>query len=408
MNRRTLGPGPALLDLGFTASAVTAMSLTSRVLALLLLVPAARLLSLSDFGTFSVLLGAAVAVANVLGSAPADLIATSAAQRLRQTRRRVTLAATVLTVLGAAALVAAVSVSRSMLTLPLAVALCTTASAPVVAMSLLRGIGRPVLGAVLLYLVLPLGRCAVAIAAEQARDHDVRHLLVGLAAVGVCVGAMTLVLLVSVQPADDVERPRPAPVSRPWVAPVAGATVSVGWLALAQAGPLALALAAGPAAAATLVPTLRLCDSLTAIGIGYKAAANRTLQSSADGAFPRGAVTVLLSAFTLAAVAMCSIAPTAVPLFFGSDHRFVWSVALLLLATFALATLVAVKVQLLFAVGAHTRIIRASAAAVLVAVVASRIGAEVAGLDGAAAAMLLTTATWFAALTARRPAEDRH
>jgi O-antigen/teichoic acid export membrane protein len=407
VSRRTSRPGAAVLSLGLTASAVTAMSLASRVLALLLLVPAARLLSLSDFGTFSVLLGTAVAVANVLGSAPADVIATAAAHRLRPTRRRVTLAATLLTFLGAAALGAAVSVSRSTPTLPLAVALCTTASVPVVAMSLLRGIGRPVLGAVLLYLVLPLGRCVVAIAAERAGDHDVRDLLVGLAAVGVCVGAGTLVLLMSVRSAVDVGTPGPAPVGRPWLAPVAGCVVSVGWLALAQAGPLALALAAGPAAAATLVPTLRLCDSLTAIGIGYKAAANRSLQSSIDGAFPRGAVTVLLSAFTLTAITMCSIAPLAVPLFFGSDHRFVWSVALLLLAAFALATLIAVKVQLLFAVGAHARIIGASGAAVLVAVVASAIGAEVAGLDGAAAAMFLTTATWFAALTVGRPAVGR-
>lgn len=408
MSQRASGPRASVLDLGLTASAVTAMSLASRVLALLLLVPAARLLSISDFGTFSVLLGATVAVAHVLGSAPADLVATAAARRPRRTRRRVTVAATLLTLLGAASLGAAVTVSASPPTMLLAVALCTTASVPVLAMSLLRGIGRPVVGASLLYLVLPLGRCAVAVAADATGDHDLRHLLVGLAVVGVCVGAGTVAVLLAVRAAVDVERPTPAPVARPWLAPVAGGMVSVAWLTFGQAGPLALAWAAGPAAAATLVPTLRLCDALTAIGIGYKAAANRELQSSVDGALPRGAVTVLLGAFALAAVALCAVAPTAVPLLFGAQHRFVWNVALLLLAAFALATLVAVKVQLLFAIGAHARIISASGAAVLVAVVAGTIGAEVAGISGTAAAMLLTTATWFAALTAhRRPGVRR-
>ncbi|MBF4605076.1 hypothetical protein [Curtobacterium sp. VKM Ac-2884] len=386
---------------GVTGTVVTGMSLASRVLALLLLVPAARLLSTSDFGVFSLALGLAIAVANVVGGAPADLTATAASSAPARTWRLVTRVVATLTLVEAA-LVAVVLVAPVPAPLVvLSAVVCLSAIGPVLAMNLLRGLDRPVLGAALPYAVLPVGRAVVAVAALHV-GTDLTGLMTALAAVGTVVGLLTLTALVLTRPAATAA---PAVLAtggrtrRPLLAVIAGATVSVVWLTIGQSGAIALSAAAGPAVLAAFVPTARLCDALTAIGIGYKAAANRALQQTPDGALPPRAVLGVLGSFAVAAVAMCCVAPVAVPAVFGPELRFLPGPAAALIGAAALSSLVAVKIQLLFAARRYRRIVVSSAVACVVAVGGIGACAAVWHTEGVAAATLATTAAWLSALT---------
>lgn len=393
-----------LLRHGLVGSSVTAMSIASRVLALLLLVPAARVLSLADFGTFSLVLGFAVATANVIGSAPSDLIATRIGSAPRQTWMRVVWSGVVSSTAGLGLVGVAATLPADAAVVVLGVSIGVTSVVPVLAMSLLRGLERPLLGAGVAFLVLPVAR---AVAAVVAGDTLVA-LLMAVAVVGVVVGVLATVAVGTVRPVAAISTaPEQAPrrAAHGWIAVSAGLAVSVAWFALAQSGPLWLATAAGPAAVAAVVPTLRLCEALTAIGIGYKAAANRALQATADGAFPRGTVVMLIGAFALAAGVTCAVSPVIVPIVFGPELHFAWPIVLPLLSSAALAMLIAVKVQLLFAVGASAQIARSAGLAAVVAVAASGGGAVVLGAPGVALAMALTTATWLAMLLVRHRPE---
>ncbi|WIB60669.1 hypothetical protein DEJ13_02240 [Curtobacterium sp. MCLR17_007] len=389
---------PALLRRGLTGSAVTGMSIASRVLALLLLVPAARRLSIEEFGTFSVVLGLAVASANLVGSAPSDLIATSVGTTPGRTWSRVTWTVGVLAAVGTALVVVALVAPGPAAVPALGLSVGVTAAAPVVAMSLLRGLDRPVVGAALALLVLPTGRAGAALVA----DGTLASFLTAVSVVGVGVSGLALLAVVRARPLPVTGTPDRPAGRRRWLAVVAGAGVSATWFALGQSGVLWLSAVAGPEIVAAVVPTMRLCEALTAIAIGYKAAANRMLQTSVDGRFPRGSLVWLGTAFILAAGVMCAVAPALVPVVFGPGLGFAWATALPLIGSSALAVLVAVKVQLLFAAHHHARIAVASAGALVVAVSAGGVGAVLLGAVGVALAMLLTVTCWFLMLTVPR------
>ncbi|OII09024.1 hypothetical protein [Curtobacterium sp. MCBA15_008] len=388
---------------GVTASVVTGMSLASRVLALLLLVPAARLLSTSDFGVFSLALGLAIAVANVVGGAPADLTATAAASAPRHTWLRVTRIVAALTLVEVALIVAVPFASAQGAVVLLSGVVSLTAIGPVLAMNVLRGLDRPVVGAALPYVVLPVARGLVAVAALSA-GTDLVGLLTVLAGAGAVVGMLTVVVLFVTRPTAEtgavVTVPSTRRASRPLLAVVAGASVSIAWLTIGQSSSVALSAVAGPAVLAAFVPTARLCDSLTAIGIGYKAAANRGLQQTRDGSLPARALIGILGSFAVASCLVFAVAPIAVPAVFGADLHFLGGPAVALLGAAALSSLVAVKIQLLFALRRYQRIAGASALACVVAVVGTGAAAAAWQTTGVAAAALVTAAAWLVALTA--------
>lgn len=411
-----------------TAGLVAALSVTSRVLALLVLVPAAHRLGAADFGTFSLALGLAIAAGNVIGSAPADLVATAAHTAPRRTRHRVTTAASAVVLVGVVLLATASVTPQPAAVAVLGCALASSSAVPVLAMSLLRGTGRPVTGAVLAFLVLPLAR-AVAVTVGPG---DLVGLLGLLAVVGTVLGGLCVAVLLWTGRTAGVRTDRAAGVrtdraagigtgsaagaapggrrpdravvggARRWLPAVAGTTVGLGWTVVGQAGLLALAATSGPGAVAAIVPTVRGTEALTAVAIGYKAAAQRSLHASVSGSFPPGTVRFLVVAVLGGATVLCATGPALVPLVFGPDLRFSWAVGPVLVASSLVATLVAVKVQLLVAARAYRRITLASVAGSAVAVPAAWVGASAAGATGVAVSMLLATTTWLVGLTAVR------
>lgn len=394
--------GRGLIRRGLAGSTVTAMSLASRVLALLLLVPAARLLPVEDFGVFSLALGLAIAAANVVGSAPADITATAAVADPDGTRRRVLWIVVALAVTEGALVLAA-----TMWMLPHPIVLLTVATGlsavgPVLAMNVLRGAGRPALGAALPYLAVPLARCA---AAELAlwTGTDLTGLMAAVAASGIVAGLACVVVLASVPVATAPILPSPQrpDARRRGLAFLAGAAVSVTWMLLAQGGTVALSVTAGPAVVAAFVPTARVCESLTAIGIGYKAAATQRLHGTRDGRLPRGALLTLLGVFVAAGCAVLGVAPWAVPAVFGPELRFLTVPAVALVASAACSALVAVKLQALFAARRYRRILVATGwAAVLTALLVGA-GTAILHVDGAAAATATAVGAWMVLLSVR-------
>lgn len=382
-------------------STITAMSLASRVLALLLLVPAARVLTVDDFGVFSLALGLAVASANVAGSAPADLTAAAANRDPVGTRARVLRVVVASTALGAV-LVCVCTVWE----VPFAVVGLTTAVGlsvvgPMLAMHVLRGLDRPVLGAALPYLAVPLARC-VAAGTVLWLPVDLDGLLALVAASGVIVGLATIGVLLAATTTTTAPPPHTGPgPRRRGLAFLAGAAVSASWLLVGQTAVVALSVAAGPAAVAAYVPTARICESLTAIGIGYKFVTTRQLVEARDGTVPRRAVLTLLGLVAAGGAVVSVLAPGAVPALFGSELRFLPVPALALVAAAGVASVVSVKLQALFAARQYRRVLLATCASIVVTIVVVALGTALLGVDGAALGTATAFLTWLLLLSVR-------
>ena len=385
-----------------TGVVVAGSSLVSRVLALALLVPAARCLTVHDFGAFVLVVGVSVAVTGVLGSAVGDLIASGAVLHPVRTWRRTALGTAALGasgLLGAAAVTVARGDTGTWLTAAL---LTTTGLAPFIAMHLLRGSGHSEFGACLAFVVFPAVRLGSVVVLVVAGGGDLPGILTGLLWAGIACAVLSFAVVWCNRPRGARNDLTDAPIAAtPPLAVAAGLSVAITFMTMGQAAPVSVTAFLGESATGSLAPTARVCETLTAVGVGYQFAASRRAVDGRSPQVPVRVVCLLAASFAVAALLVALIAPMALPALLGPGHDLNTAVAMTLVPAYFCTMLSAAEIQRLFLVSRYRRILLASVVATVTAAASVPTSTVLLGLDGAGGATAVSALTWWVMLRVR-------
>ncbi len=174
-------------------------------------------------------------------------------------------------------------------------------------------------------------------------------------------------------------------------------SVSLAWLALTQSDLAALLVIEGPTTAGSYTPTLRIVESLTAIGIGLKYGLGSSL------ADPHRSFSIpwkqLLPLFGVGIILAYVVSPTLVPTAFGGETSWLPVEAGLLAGAMLFAILAALLAQRLMADRLYYEAVACSAVAVGGTVAMTAALVFLAGTTGAATAQLGSYALWVACLS---------
>ncbi len=383
------------------AVVITGASLFSRVAALVLLVLLANVLSVSDFGVAVVLIGGVIALANVFSVGVADAIASQAVLEPGRARKTV---GTILAISNSLSLlaIAAAFFSEGFASLAFgSLALASSTASSMSLMNYLRGSSRPVLGSVAAYFFPPLARLAMLLILILWAKPDVSvessYFALAMGSVLAAWISWSFVLLI---PREDVPHYAPAERTRsklPFVS--AMLLVAVAWLVLGQYDVIALTWAEGPESAGTYVPTMRMFEALTALGIAYKFITTRELVDSDAGRLPFRRLFRLFLIYAVAAVLVLLLGSVVVSIFFGKDYAFLPLQGFVLAIAYWFSVLCTIYLQVLIARADYRSVSLATLLVILFSLVSMPIAASLGGSLGLSIASALAFALWWLRLS---------
>lgn len=391
-----------------TGAVVAGSSLVSRFLALAVLVPAARCLNVGDFGAFVLVIGVSGSVGGVVGSAIADLVASGAVLHPVRTWRRTALCTAALAASGLVGAVCVALVRGDVAVWLTTALLATTGLAPFIVMHLLRGSGRPGLGACLAFVVSPVVRLGAVVVLAASGGGDLRRVLTALLWAAIACALLSCAVVWCDRPSGHRKPETGGPIVAPSpLALVAGVAVAIAFTLVGQAAPLSLSAFLGDPATGRFVPTARVCEAITAVGVGYQFVASRRAVDLSRPQVPVRVVGLLATSFGAATLVVLLVAPWALPVLLGPGHDLDVVVAMALVPAYFCTMMSAAEIQRLFLVRRHQRIVFASVLAAVTTAVCTPVATAWLGADGAAGATAAAALAWWVALRAPHRAPNR-